>query len=190
MMQTSGSNTSISGRKKMCCLCLITAPLTAPLLLVGTFKKFLVFHHRASKRRMFKRLIVFHLVFYAFIFDSLWLLYDALICAYFEARQCYSHIVSTALYVCTVYAGKGFWGGFVPFCSSVWSHASFHPSACSVSCHTTATDCAVYKDQDKQQTWLNSDEMHFNTLPIMLAINKTIWNDCFVMNWDFVHHRL
>lgn len=110
-MRTSGSNTSISGRKKMCCLCLITAPL----LLVGTFKKFLVFHHRASKRRMFKRLIVFHLVFSAFIFDSLWLLYDALICAYFEARHCYSHIVSTALYICTVYAGKGFWGDLSPF---------------------------------------------------------------------------
>lgn len=152
MMWTSGSNTSILGRKKMCCLCLITALLTAPFLLVGTFMKFLVFYHSASKRRMFQRLIVFHLVFSAFILDTLWLLYDALICAYCEARQCYSHIVSSALFVCTVYAGKSILGDLSPFCSSVHPPASFHSSTCSLSYHKTATNWVVYEDQEKPQT--------------------------------------
>lgn len=166
----------------MCCLGLITVPLMASFLLVGTIKKFLVFHHRAMKRSMFKRLIVFHLLFSAFIFDSLRLLYDALICAYFEARQFCSRTVSATQYSCTVYAGNKFWE-FVPFYSPVSWPANSHPSAHSPH-YMTATNPVVYKARDKQQTWLNSEKIPFNALTLMTTIIKgTLKWLCFVLYW-------
>lgn len=76
---------------------------------------------------------------------------------------------------------EGLWGGFVPFCSPVWSLASSHPLAHS-SHHTTAINPVVYKGQDKQQTWLKSDKILFNALAIMIAINTTLWSGCILFS--------